>query len=78
MNAQNEADVNVRHKRSRTGKKVVAPRSYPGFTQPGPSGNGSKAGKGKCKIPEMAHDEPVKIAVLCLPRTVCHISTFSS
>lgn len=78
MNDQNEADVNVRHKRSKIGKKVVPPRSYPGFSQPAPSRSGSTTGKGKGKIAERAPDEAAKIAVLCLPRTVCHQSPFSS
>lgn len=78
MNSQNEADVNVRHKRSKSGKKVVPPRSYPGFSEPGPSGTGSTTGKGKGKGVEKAHDEVVKMAVLCLPRTVRRLSSLSS
>lgn len=70
MNAHNEADVNVPHKKSKSGKKIVPPRSYPGFSQPGPSASGSKTGRGRGKIPEEAHGEAIKIAVLCFPRTV--------
>lgn len=78
MNAHDEADVNIRHKRSKSGKKVVPPRSYPSFSQPGPSASGSTAGKRQGKMAEEAHGEAVKIAVLCLPRTVCHLFCLSS
>lgn len=78
MNAHNEADVNVPHKKSRSGKKVVPPRSYPGFSHPPPSAMASTSGRGRGKIPEEADGEAVKIAVLCFPRTVSHIVLLSS
>ncbi|KZP22303.1 hypothetical protein FIBSPDRAFT_952918 [Athelia psychrophila] len=70
MNAHNEADVNVPNKKTRSGKKVVPPRSYPGFSQPASSTMASTSGRGRGKVPEEADDEAVKIAVLCVPRAI--------
>lgn len=74
ISEQDEADPNIRYKKSKSGStrkaKVVGPRDYPDARLSG----GSKAGPSQHQLLEQ-----LQIAILCLPRTVCsHCSAPSS
>lgn len=67
ISQQDEADHNIRYKKSRRGStkkvKIVGPRDYPDASQ-SRNTSGSRTG------PSQHPSAPLAIAVLCLPRTV--------